>query len=164
MALPTQLVKLAPVQFSFFTPEDENFCPRPIARLDHSEEEEIRGTSMSRYENAPLALEVSVGVPSEEEALKIGRILVEERLAGAANIIPGVTAFFWWDGVVKEKAEATLLLKTLPENFADLSKRVRELHSYITPGIKAWPVVAGDPEWLKWLQKEAQPENTASAA
>jgi len=116
---------------------------------------------MRKSENSPLALEVSIGVPSEEEALKIGRILVEERLAGAANIIPGVTAFFWWDGVVKEKVETTLLLKTLPENFPRLSQRVRELHSYITPGIKAWPVVAGDPAWLEWLQTEAQPAKAA---
>lgn len=119
---------------------------------------------MSVSQNSPLALEVSIGVPSREEALKIGRILVEERLAGAANIISGVTAFFWWDGAVREKVETTLLLKTLPENFPRLSKRVRELHSYVTPGIKAWPVVAGDPEWLKWLQTEARPVDSASAA
>lgn len=110
---------------------------------------------MSSVSQQPLALEVSIGVPSEEEARSIGRKLVEERLAGAANIIPAVTAFFWWDGEVREKTEATLLLKTLPENFDVLRKRVRELHSYITPGIKAWPVVAGDAEWLKWLQTEA---------
>ena len=103
----------------------------------------------------PLALEVSIGVPSREEAEKIGRTLVEERIVGAANIIPEVKAFFWWDGAVQEKTEATLLLKTLPENFELLRKRVRELHSYITPGIKAWPVVVGDPDWLKWLQTEA---------
>ncbi|HVI86922.1 MAG TPA: divalent-cation tolerance protein CutA [Dongiaceae bacterium] len=110
---------------------------------------------MSTVSQQPLALEVSIGVPSREEAEKIGRTLVEERIAGAANIIPGVTAFFWWDGEVREKTEATLLLKTLPENFEILRKRVRELHSYITPGIKAWPVVIGDAEWLTWLQTQA---------
>ncbi len=41
--------------------------------------------SMSNSDNAPLALEVSVGVPSEAEARKIGRTLVEERLAGAGQ-------------------------------------------------------------------------------
>jgi len=110
---------------------------------------------MSQISNQPLALEVSIGVPSFDEAVTIGRALVEERIAGAANIIPGVTAFFWWDGEVREKSETTLLLKTLPENFETLRKRVRELHSYITPGIKAWPVVAGDPDWLAWLRTEA---------
>lgn len=110
---------------------------------------------MSDTQKQPLALEVSIGVPSQEEAEKIGRILVEERIAGAANIIPNVQAFFWWDGAVREKTESTLLLKTLPENFEILRKRVRELHSYVTPGIKAWPVVAGDPDWLAWLRTEA---------
>jgi periplasmic divalent cation tolerance protein len=105
----------------------------------------------------PLALEVSVGVPSEEEARTIGRTLVGERLAGAANIIPGVTAFFWWDGAVQEKTEATLLLKILPENFEVVRRRIRDLHSYITPGIKAWPVVSGDPDWVSWLRREGRP-------
>ncbi len=116
---------------------------------------------MSSSDKAPLALEVSVGVPSEAEARKIGRTLVEERLAGAANIIPDVTAYFWWDGAVQEKTEATLLLKTLPQNFERLRKRIRELHSYITPGIKAWPVVAGDPDWVAWLRQEATARATA---
>jgi periplasmic divalent cation tolerance protein len=116
---------------------------------------------MSHSEAEPLALEVSVGVPSEAEARKIGRTLVEERLAGAANIVPNVTAYFWWDGAVQEKTEATLLLKTLPQNFEPLRKRIRELHSYITPGIKAWPVVAGDPAWVAWLRQEATARATA---
>jgi periplasmic divalent cation tolerance protein len=103
----------------------------------------------------PLALEVSVGVGNEEEAHKIGRTLVGERLAGAANVIPGVTAYFWWDGAVQQKTETTLLLKILPQNFEAARKRIRDLHSYITPGIKAWPVVAGDPDWVAWLRTEA---------
>ncbi|MFO1055731.1 MAG: divalent-cation tolerance protein CutA [Dongiaceae bacterium] len=107
-----------------------------------------------------LALEVSIGVPSREEAETIGRILVEERLAAAANIIPGVQSIFWWDGAVRETTEAMLLLKTVPERFERLRRRVRELHSYVTPGIKGWAVVAGDPAWHEWLRREvgAAPE------
>ncbi len=112
---------------------------------------------MSKVYDPTIARVVYVGVPSEEEARKIGRTLVDERLAGAANIIPGVTSFFWWDGEVREKVEATLILFTLETNIDAVIARIRSLHSYITPGIKVWTVTEGDREWLKWLKGEATP-------
>lgn len=111
---------------------------------------------------SPLALEVSLGVGDHQEALRIGRTLVEERLAGAANIVPGVISFFWWDGELREKAESTLLLKIVPENFEAVRLRIRELHSYVLPAVKAWPVVAGDPEWVLWLRRQVSSEEPSS--
>jgi periplasmic divalent cation tolerance protein len=107
------------------------------------------------------AVVVLVGVPSRAEALAIGRTLVEERLAGAANILPGATSFFWWDGAVQEKAETILLLKALADNVDALIARVRQLHSYVTPGTITLPIVASDPTWLDWLATEAIPTRAA---
>lgn len=100
-------------------------------------------------------LVVSIGVPSQAEALTIGRTLVAERLAAAANVLPGVTSIYWWDGAVQERGETTLILKTLPENFDRLQRRVRDLHSYVTPGTIAWRLAAADGGWLDWLATEA---------
>lgn len=108
-------------------------------------------------------LVVSIGVPSQEEALTIGRTLVAERLAGAANILPGVTSIYWWDGAIQERGEATLILKTLPENFDRLKRRVRELHSYVTPGTVAWRLADADGEWLDWLATQAVPDRAPTA-
>jgi periplasmic divalent cation tolerance protein len=113
-------------------------------------------------EPSTRAAVVLVSVPSRAEALTIGRTLVDERIAGAANILPGVTSFFWWDGAVQEKAESILLLKAPADNVDRLIARVRALHSYVTPGTIALPIVAGDPTWLEWLSGEAAPSSAAS--
>jgi len=112
---------------------------------------------MSADASATPARIVYVGVPSTDEAMTIGRTLVAERLAGATNIIPGVTSFFWWDGELKEKIEATLLVFTLDTSIPRLITRIRSLHSYVTPGIKIVTVSDGDPEWLAWLHRTLSP-------
>ena len=55
---------------------------------------------------------VMVTVPSAAEARTLGRALVEARLAASVNIAPGITSFYWWDGAVREGAEALLFAKT----------------------------------------------------
>jgi periplasmic divalent cation tolerance protein len=112
---------------------------------------------MSRKEEPTRGVVVLVSVPSREEALAIGRSLVEARLAAAANILPGATSLFWWDGAVQQKAETILMLKTLADNVEALIAQVRAKHSYVTPGTIALPIVAADPAWLDWLATQAVP-------
>jgi periplasmic divalent cation tolerance protein len=116
---------------------------------------------MNQPETPTRGVVVLVSVPSRDEALAIGRALVEARLAAAANILPGATSFFWWDGAVQEKAETILVLKTLADNVEALIARIRALHSYVTPGTIALPIAAGDPGWLDWLAAQAVPAGPA---
>lgn len=85
------------------------------------------------------------------QARAIARALVEERLAACANIVPGMTAIYRWQGAVEEGAEALLLLKTAAGRFDALAARARALHSYQCPCVLAVPIVAGDPAYLAWL-------------
>jgi len=39
---------------------------------------------------------------SKEEALRIGRALVGERLAACANVLDGMTSVYRWNGAVEE--------------------------------------------------------------
>ncbi|HXP31465.1 MAG TPA: divalent-cation tolerance protein CutA [Stellaceae bacterium] len=89
-----------------------------------------------------------------EEARRIGRTVVEERLAACANIIPGVQSVYWWQGQVEESSEAALILKTTGERLDALVARVRELHSYECPGIEALAVVGGNAGFLDWVERE----------
>jgi periplasmic divalent cation tolerance protein len=100
---------------------------------------------------------IYVGVPTREEALTIGRTLVKERLAGAANVVPDVTSIFWWDGALHERSEATLILFTLAANLEAATARIQALHSYVVPGIKIWTISGGSEAWLAWLRAEARP-------
>ena len=120
--------------------------------------------TMAQVYEPTVARVIYVGVPSVEEATTIGRSLVTERLAGAANIVPGVTSLFWWDGELREKIEATLILFTLAANVEAATERIRNLHSYVTPGIKVWTITEGAKDWLAWLQAEAVPHGIVNEA
>lgn len=91
---------------------------------------------------------------SRDEALAIGRTLVEERLAACANLLDGMTSIYRWEGAVEEATEAVLLAKTRRGLFDRLVARVRELHSYDIPCVVELPVGRGNPAYLEWLRAE----------
>tara|TARA_R110002110_G_scaffold414147_2_gene643349 strand:+ start:69768 stop:69980 length:213 start_codon:yes stop_codon:yes gene_type:complete len=60
---------------------------------------------------------------SVNEARQIADTLVRERLAACANIIDGMRSVYWWDGEVREGAEAVLILKTAAANVPAIFER-----------------------------------------
>ena len=54
---------------------------------------------------------VYITTSDQKEARKIGRALVESRLAACANILESMNSIYWWDGKVQEAAEAVLIVK-----------------------------------------------------
>lgn len=99
---------------------------------------------------------IFVTTSSTEEANEIGRVLVEERLAACANVLPGVFSRYWWKGQIEEAAEALLILKTREDLVGALAGRVRALHSYTVPEIIALPIVGGSPDYLAWIDESTQ--------
>ncbi|KAA0572711.1 divalent-cation tolerance protein CutA [Azospirillum sp. Sh1] len=91
---------------------------------------------------------------SKEEALRIGRALVEERLAACANVLDGMTSVYRWNGAVEQADEAVLIAKTRSSLFDRLAARVRELHSYDSPCVVELALGRGDPGYLDWLRAE----------
>jgi periplasmic divalent cation tolerance protein len=102
-------------------------------------------------------LAVLVTVPGEEVALKMGRVLVEERLAACVNLIPGVRSLYWWEGRVAEDAELLLVLKTTRGRLDALRERVLALHPYQVPEVVALPVEAGSAAYLEWVRASVKP-------
>jgi periplasmic divalent cation tolerance protein len=88
---------------------------------------------------------------NEEEAGKLARVLVEERLAACVSVIPGVRSFYHWKGAVESSAECLLVIKTSRELFAPLRLAMDRLHSYDVPEVLALPIVDGAPSYLDWL-------------
>jgi periplasmic divalent cation tolerance protein len=104
--------------------------------------------------NAPRSSQfvvVLVTCPNRQVGETIGRTLVEERLAACANVIPGVTSIYRWQGKVCQDREVLLLIKTRRSRFAALTCRVQTLHSYAVPEIVALPLFAGSPPYLAWV-------------
>lgn len=90
-------------------------------------------------------------------ARRLARAVVEDRLAACANILPGMTSVYHWQGKIEEAEEAVIVFKTRAGLFPALEARVKELHSYETPCIVALPVEAGHAPYLEWIRAETKP-------
>lgn len=93
-------------------------------------------------------------VGSREEGLRIGRALVEERLAACANLLDGMTSIYRWEGAIEEEAEVVLIAKTRTELVPRLVERVKALHSYDVPCVVTLPIADGNPAFLEWIAAE----------
>lgn len=94
---------------------------------------------------------VLVTTASAEEGARLGRTLVEERLAACANVVGPMRSIYRWQGAVEEADEHLVLLKARGADVAALETRVRALHSYDVPEVIALPVTAGSAPYLAWL-------------
>ncbi len=92
--------------------------------------------------------------PGPDEAARIARALVEERLAACGNVVPGLRSIYRWEGKVEDAPEALLLLKTTRARFPALRERLLALHPCEVPEVLALPVEAGAERYLAWLGAE----------
>jgi periplasmic divalent cation tolerance protein len=96
---------------------------------------------------------VFITASGEDEAAKISRALVENRLAGCVNIIKNIRSIYSWEGKIEDEAEVLMIAKTQKYLFDHLMKKVKALHSYKVPEIIAMPIVDGSEDYLKWLRQ-----------
>lgn len=97
---------------------------------------------------------VFVTASSSEEADKIGRMLVESRLAACANVLSGIRSIFRWDNRIAVENECLMIIKTTRRRYAELEALILQHHSYSVPEIIALPVIAGSISYLNWLRAE----------
>ncbi len=99
---------------------------------------------------------IYITAASPDEALTIGRAVVEARLAACANVFPGVTSVYWWEGSRQEDSEAALILKTRQDLVDQVVAKVKELHSYECPCVVALPIAGGNKDFFDWISKETR--------
>lgn len=97
---------------------------------------------------------VLITAPDEEEAARLSRTIVGERLAGCVNIIRSIRSIYRWQGQMEDGQEVLMIIKTKRALFERLQKRISDLHSYSVPEIIALPLVGGSEQYLNWLGQE----------
>lgn len=103
------------------------------------------------------ALFVYVTTSDRAEAERIAAAAIEERLAACANVVDGAQSLYWWQGKTERSAETLLIMKTMEDRMDALSARVASLHGYDCPCVAAMPIVAGNPDYLAWIEAETRP-------
>lgn len=104
------------------------------------------------------AVWVYITAGSLVEARKIGRALIEARLAACVNILENMRSMYHWKGKVEEDREVVLIAKTRDKLMDALVDKVKSVHSYEVPCILALPVVDGNPDFLHWIEDETKDE------
>lgn len=107
-------------------------------------------------------IDIWINCPDRPVADGIARAAVDARLAACANVFPGVSSVYRWQGEVEQAEEVPLLLKCRAADFERVSALVRSLHPYQVPSIVAAPLAAVDATYGEWLR--TQTSETVSCA
>jgi periplasmic divalent cation tolerance protein len=97
---------------------------------------------------------VYIAAANKDEAVRLARTLVDERLAACGNVLDGMTSVYRWRGAIETANEAVLLVKTRTELVPRVIARVREMHSYEVPCAVSWSITSGNPDYLDWIAAE----------
>jgi periplasmic divalent cation tolerance protein len=96
----------------------------------------------------------------EEDAARVARQLVEERLIACANLLPGARSIYRWKEGVQDEREVVVLMKTRKQDWTALLSRLHELHPFDIPECVAVRIAAGAPKYMAWLDEALAPEST----
>jgi periplasmic divalent cation tolerance protein len=94
--------------------------------------------------------------PDAEQAARIARALVDERLIACANLVPGLISIYRWQGVVQSDAEVLLLMKTRRSLVRRLKERLPQLHPYQVPELVVTEVTDGLEPYCRWVRDETE--------
>ncbi len=95
-------------------------------------------------------------VPDEATAEKLGKGLVEARLAACVNAIPGLKSYYRWQGKVEIDSEIQLLIKTRRGRFDELAAWIQANHSYDVPEIIAVAAERVSESYLAWAVEQTR--------
>jgi periplasmic divalent cation tolerance protein len=87
-----------------------------------------------------------------DEAERIGRQMVEERLAACVNILGPCRSIYRWQGAVETAEEVPAIFKTSADRADALITRVAALHSYDVPAIAVWPIDKLLVDYAAWVE------------
>jgi periplasmic divalent cation tolerance protein len=99
-------------------------------------------------------IQVFTTAGDKEEAQRIAKAIVEQRLAACVQVLGPIYSSYWWEDELETAEEYLCLMKADRRLYDELEAAIKEVHSYDTPEILAMPVVEGNPDYLQWLQDE----------
>ena len=88
---------------------------------------------------------------SPDQAQPLIVALLEEKLIGCGNVIPGIVSRSGWESDFQRNAEIVLLMETTPERVDPATARLGELHAYAIPEIIVPDPLADDATYVAWL-------------
>ncbi len=91
--------------------------------------------------------------PKKEEAVRVGKELLKERLIACYNAFQ-ISSGYWWEGKIVEDEEWAVFFKTREELVEKVMEKIKELHPYSVPAIFVIPVEKIHEPYDRWLVEE----------
>lgn len=108
----------------------------------------------------PIAVVTTVA--TQDDARRLARALVEQRLAACAQI-SAIESVYRWQGAVQQEPEQRVLFKTVRERYDEVAAALRALHPYELPAIHALALAEVDPAYADWVVENSRPMPDAGA-
>jgi periplasmic divalent cation tolerance protein len=93
---------------------------------------------------------------SMEEADRIGRAMIDRRLAACVNILGECRSIYRWQGEVQDAREVAALFKTSAGQASALIEAIAGMHSYDVPAAMVWPIAQALPAYAAWVAEETK--------
>ena len=106
---------------------------------------------LARARPQPTVCLILTTCANADDALRLGRSLVDARLAACASALPPMTSIYRWQGQVEQASEVQLVVKTTRACQAQAMAHIRTHHPYEVPEILVLPVNDGLPAYLAWV-------------
>ena len=87
-----------------------------------------------------------------DEAERIGRAVIEDRLAACMNLLGPVRSIYRWNGEIESAEEVAAIFKTSEEQVDVLMTRIAGLHSYDVPCVVSWPIDKVLGSYAEWIE------------
>ena len=105
----------------------------------------------------PEIVSVYATFANADEARRIARIVVEERLAACVNVLGPCQSINRWQGAFEEATEVAAIFKTSADRAKALAARISALHSYGVPAVVVWPIEHSLDSYRAWVMSETIP-------
>ncbi|MGH6923113.1 MAG: divalent-cation tolerance protein CutA [Propylenella sp.] len=105
---------------------------------------------MTDTDDQPMVL-IYCPCPDLGEAKRLGHALLDARLAGCINILPGMVSLYDWKGAREEANEVVLIVKTSAEAAAGARALLEREHPYEVPAILTLPLAGVNAPYRAWL-------------
>jgi periplasmic divalent cation tolerance protein len=125
---------------------DQDLSASPIVHEQHGQTGDAADDS--------AAMLVYTTFPSAEDAKRIGRVLVESRVAACVNIFPHMTSLYVWEGKLQEDGESAMIIKTTRGRVEKVLAEIKRLHPYSIPARLVVPLAGGGEDFLHWIAEQ----------
>ncbi|HPL41956.1 MAG TPA: divalent-cation tolerance protein CutA [Syntrophorhabdaceae bacterium] len=101
-------------------------------------------------------IEMIITFGDRDTAERIGRNVVEKRLAACAQIEGPIKSIYWWKEELEESEEWKCTFKTRKDLYKSLEDEIRLSHPYELPQIVAVGIDYALSGYVDWIKKETK--------